>query len=874
MLNSKPETAATHPTPKQLQALFGGEPLEAGLVSWIEQHLMDCVACQHSASEVQPGELERLIQQNAGSKFRQLPKLGNGYEIVEEIGRGASGIVYRAIDRALDRTVALKVLVSGARAKPSELVRFQRESEALARMNHPHVVRVFDIGEQDGVPFLAMEWIDGNSLAEYLHLVPVSSRQAAEIVAALACGISHAHGHRVLHRDLKPQNVLVANHDAGDSSGTTSADQIAVRLKIIDFGLARFCDEDGFHTRTGETLGTPAYMAPEQIAGDPMQIQPATDVYGLGAILYECLAGRPPFHSNSPLETMQLVANHEPVPVQELRPGVPSDLAIICHRCLEKSPAARFTSAAELAADLQRFLNGEPIQSRAVSRLERGLRWARRNPWPIAAILLLVSAIVSTIVGQQIFQNRLSQERDTVQSNYQSARATVWQMLEASGNESAFDIPRLQQMQVRQMSEALKLFESLAQQEGTEQSKFDLAKIQMLYGTSLVAGGNFDDGRKLLEQSLDHFQQRAKLSPEDQSAMGLLVVNQVKLAYSLNAAGNVDESIQVLESTLTLATQLSEQKNPDLPNTDLVAWTQHSLGNSLVAKERYERAAAAYEAAIGLREQELRNSPDNDELLRFLAESQICLGRCQMNTDGTKAEATFQHAIESLNLIRQRHPHDMPAIISTAVALLNRSNILAHNGNLDGAIALCTEGIELLQGALNAEPDNFSAKSYQSMLFGNRALFKSQNHQAVDAIGDWELAIQFSVDAKTRFVCQVNLVRELANLSRIESAIAEASRIDCTGLPNDQKFQVTAAWGVILNADNLNHNPNAPTQSTNQEKCMKPIVQLLADLAEAGWFATEKSAREDLLNGPDFATLREVGSVGFVEKLLSGVRVE
>jgi hypothetical protein len=312
-----------------------------------------------------------------------------GYEILAILGRGGMGVVYRARDVKLNRVVALKMVLSGAHAGENELARFRNEAEAVARLQHANVVQVYEVGEHNGLPFLALELCPGGSLARKLGGTPMAPREAAALVEPLARAMHAAHQKGVVHRDLTPGNVLFGE------DGTP---------KVTDFGLARKLDpaspggdSGGGLTVTGAVLGTPSYMAPEQARGQK-DVGPPADVYALGAVLYECLTGRPPFKAETTLETLHQVIDREPAPPRLLQPGVPRDLETVCLKGLHKEPQRRYASAQALADDLRRFLQGEPIQARPVGRLERAWKWARRRP--AAAALLGVSALaVVALVG-------------------------------------------------------------------------------------------------------------------------------------------------------------------------------------------------------------------------------------------------------------------------------------------------------------------------------------------------------------------------------------------------------------------------------------------------------------------------------------------
>jgi serine/threonine-protein kinase len=303
-----------------------------------------------------------------------------GYTIVGELGRGGTGVVYRAHQISLDRPVALKVLRAGLTG-PDARERFRAEAEAAARLRHTHIVQVYEAGTWEGRQFFSMELVGGGTLATQLAQRPLQPSDAARLVEALARAVQHGHEHGVVHRDLKPANVLLA------LDGTP---------KVADFGLARH-REAGQGTRTGDLIGTPAYMAPEQAAGRSHRSGPAGDVYGLGAVLYECLTGRPPFQGPSVFDTLELVQTKEVTPPTRLAPTVPRDVEVVCLKCLHKDPNCRYRSAAELADDLRRFLDDRPNQAVPIGWWARARWWCRTHPLAasVMGLLALYGAIVT-----------------------------------------------------------------------------------------------------------------------------------------------------------------------------------------------------------------------------------------------------------------------------------------------------------------------------------------------------------------------------------------------------------------------------------------------------------------------------------------------
>jgi tetratricopeptide (TPR) repeat protein len=340
-----------------------------------------------------------------------------GYDILDVLGRGGMGVVYKARQVNLNRLVALKMVLAGAHAGPQHLARFAIEAEAVARLQHPNIVQIYEVGEHDGLPFFSLEYVDGVSLSQKISGKPQPPREAAELVERLARAMAVAHERGIIHRDLKPANVLLTQDGMP---------------KIADFGLAKRLEDDSALTRSGTLMGTPSYMSPEQARGDVNEIGPPTDLYSLGAILYELLTGRPPFAGTTIVETLTLVRNQEPVPPTRLQPKCPRDLETIALKCLQKEPAKRYSGCEALADDLWRYLDHVPIKARPVSAAERAWRWCRRNPRvaalsALAGALLLVAATSLAIVAVRLGRERLAvaQTREVAGERLQQATAAV-----------------------------------------------------------------------------------------------------------------------------------------------------------------------------------------------------------------------------------------------------------------------------------------------------------------------------------------------------------------------------------------------------------------------------------------------------------------
>jgi eukaryotic-like serine/threonine-protein kinase len=338
----------------------------------------------------------RLLLADGTTAAPLLRELGD-YELLEELGHGGMGVIFKARQRSLDRIVALKVIRAGSLARPDDIARFRTEAAAAARLQHPNIVAIYEVGEHAGQPFYSMEFVPGRSLAQELLQGPCTPREAARLLQTVAQAIHFAHQRGILHRDLKPSNILL---DARRHP------------RVADFGLAKLLHSDSELTVSGAVIGSPHYMSPEQADGRSAKAGPSSDVYSLGAILYELLTGRPPFSAPTPLETMKLVAGQEPIPPRALNPALPLDLDTLCLKCLAKEPSARCASAQEFADELGRFLRDEPIHARRVTPLERGWRWCRRKPALAALGAVLVVAPAAIIAVLLAMGNRVSRERN------------------------------------------------------------------------------------------------------------------------------------------------------------------------------------------------------------------------------------------------------------------------------------------------------------------------------------------------------------------------------------------------------------------------------------------------------------------------------
>ena len=318
-----------------------------------------------------------------------LGELGD-YELLEEVGRGGQGVVFRARQKSLHRTVALKVINLGQWASKAHIKRFRREAEAAASLEHPCIVPIYEVSERDGSCYFSMKFVEGGQIDEVVGRRPMSIRQAVELIAKVARTVHYAHEHGIVHRDIKPGNILL------DANGEPH---------LTDFGLARLVESESTVTRTLEVLGTPSYMAPEQAVGNNAGVGKATDVYGIGAVLYQLLTGHPPFAGGTTYQTIKLLLDTEPRSPPLWNRKIDRDLSTICLKCLEKDPERRYASALALAEDLECWLDYEPIRARRAGIFTRGRKWVRRNPSiaVMAAMLLALAVPLAAIVWKSEF---------------------------------------------------------------------------------------------------------------------------------------------------------------------------------------------------------------------------------------------------------------------------------------------------------------------------------------------------------------------------------------------------------------------------------------------------------------------------------------
>jgi serine/threonine-protein kinase len=549
-----------------------------------------------------------------------------GYEVLGELGRGGMGVVYSARQEALNRLVALKMIRDG-HPGPDELTRLRREAEAVARLQHPHIVQIYEVGEHDGRPFLALEFVEGGSLERALAGQPQPARVAAGLLATIASAADYAHRQGVVHRDLKPGNVLLSFGRDPRASALPSASRLNDAVpKITDFGLAKRLEcEPGTTTPSGALLGTPSYMAPEQAAGSARDIGPVTDVYALGAILYEMLTGRPPFRSTSLVDTLLQVRTEEPVPPRRLQSTVPRDLETICLKCLQKPSARRYASAAALAEDLQRFLEGRAILARPAGLPERARKWAARRP--ALAGLLAVSVVAALLMmggGWWAAEFERTQRRRAEDSFHQALEA-VEQMLTEVGAVDLADVPQMGPVRRRLLERALAFLNRFLRERGDDPAvRFEAARVHGRCGDILALQSRSDEARQHYARALELLN-RVPAGPDRDREEARSRNNLGTLLKRLNQFTEAEDDYR---RALALRERLAEGQEPDSA-ADLAA-TRYLLGALLEPQAgRQDEAEALYRQALEAQEKLAERLPGQLEYPRDAARTLNNLGILQ-----------------------------------------------------------------------------------------------------------------------------------------------------------------------------------------------------------------------------------------------------
>ena len=823
-----------------------------------------------------------------------------GYAILEVIGRGGMGVVYKALHVRLDRLVALKMVLSGAHASPEQLARFSIESQAVAQLQNPGIVQIYEVAEHDGLPYFSLEFVAGGSLAQKIDGKPQPTGEAAAMVHALARAMREAHHRNIIHRDLKPANVLLTPDG---------------QPKITDFGLAKRLDADSEQTHTGAVMGSPSYMAPEQAWGQTHQIGPRTDLYALGAILYEMLVGRPPFQGASVLETIELVRTQEPVPPTRLQPKVPVDLETICLKCLQKDPAKRYEGAGALAEDLQRFLEGRPIQARPVGALGRLARWCRRNPKvaalaaTVAGLLVAVAAVSSYAAislnranGRLEASNKaVSAARDEAETNERAAVKA--RNLEAVAREKAEKVVKLALEQNKNALQSQRyisvlIFRQLRDIEGTRELRDELIKTstnglrdnmevmdklaavvgakdkegaatatKTLAGLYQRAGGMMDElGR--FEEAARYFRQMDELAeslaadnPDLLDARVVLASSKITLGqFELTRHGDSKAALRLLERNLELRREILARQPTEDHNKRGVCNALGYLANVWLKLGNPRKALVCYKEEVALRDQIGPALAGVLETRRESAGLQEKLGDLNVALNDKNAGGDhYDRALKIREETALQNPDYDPAQRDLALSYRTLGTFyLLQRNDPAAALAWYEKARAEFDRRYQAEPTSFITREDLAKIeyFVATAALRTGDRKAAEVHYKACLAIREGLvaDPKAKlYVIDLMIARARCGQHEIASKTAQEL---IASPPLDARVYFQAACGFSLCAGAVAEAPATPKTKALAAHYTKSAFQSLRLALGAGWKETV-----DVETDPDLDAVR--GGPGF-----------
>ncbi|MEO8496273.1 MAG: serine/threonine-protein kinase, partial [Planctomycetota bacterium] len=595
----------------------------------------------------------------------QTTKIFGDYEILETIAKGGMGVVYKARQRKLNRIVALKMILAGQFADQEDIDRFYVEAEAAAQLRHPNIVGIFEVGECDGQHYFSMEYIEGQSLGDLVREHPLTPRAAAQFVKTISEAMYYAHQKGVLHRDLKPSNVLVDNDN---------------EPLITDFGLAKRTEEQSVRTMAGSILGTPSYMPPEQAAGKLDLISERSDVYSIGAILYELTTGKPPFGAANPWETIKQVINNEPVSPRLLNNSVPADLETICLKCLQKDRARRYNTAQDLADELQRFLSGEPILARPIGVVERSVRWCYRNPWPTAALGVLLLGIMGTTVG--LVQARVAQHQAELSRN--QLLAAINELFTAWGDVTLLNEPGFEEVRAQLLATASNLYKKMGDQLGEDPTiQHELGVSYFRLGRMMFHLRSYEDAREAIESGLRIQRKLHAARPADEQRSHAL-------GDSLNLEG---------ELLLATAADIQGLEQAEVVYDEAIA-KRHELVLAVADNREYEREWLNARMNQGMAWQRMADLlADANQLDRAASLDAKILARAE---EVQQARIVLRDRLKGNSDVRREVVHDL------AQGYYNMANITWWQGDFEATGAYVTSAVQAFDELRETNPGNLA----------------------------------------------------------------------------------------------------------------------------------------------------------------------
>jgi len=718
-----------------------------------------------------------------------LGEMVGNYELVAELARGGMGVVYTARQKNVQRIVALKMMRSGVRASASELQRFRAETEAVANLDHPNIVPIYEVGEHQGQPFYTMKLLEGGSLAGHIAALRTEPRAAARLLATVAQAVHYAHQRGILHRDLKPANILLASgRESADSEPPASGGAhppLAEWVPMVtDFGLAKRVEVDSSLTQSGAIIGTPSYMAPEQASRRKGAVTTAADVYGLGAILYEMLTGRPPFRADTLMDTLRLLLEQEPDLPQAINPKVDLDLQTICLKCLEKDPARRYPSAQALAQDLQRFAQGEPIQARPVSTVERTWRWCRRKPVPAALVAVLVLVfggglpLVTALWAHAAQQTREAERNlDLAKLQERKAKEHADEVIEQKKKvekekgkaedaqkkaeeekrkvEESFHVAHdavnrfyvqidsrlahisgLQALRKELGQAALKYYQEFERLRGNDPAlQVELAEVQARVARIIRDTGSKAAGLEAYLKAQATYEKLVAAEPNNAALRLELALTYSDVSAIHDALGHLAESVTELEKARGILEELAAADPKSIKLKKSLAGTYNNMAGFLRRNGKFRDALDQYQKAIALQKEVCTAQPKNIDYDRELA---MYYGNVGTLYSGLNQEADALRSQERGHELRQKvyardrsSPHHQ---MELAASYRGLGTWYRSNGKPAEAQPLLEESLKLLIPAAEANPSITSFQHDLAKTLHEMALVQRLVQQPADAM--------------------------------------------------------------------------------------------------------------------------------------------
>jgi eukaryotic-like serine/threonine-protein kinase len=768
------------------------------------------------------------------------------------------GIVYLASDQTLPRKVALKLLRHGATDDPGHRVRLEREAAAAAKCQHPNLVQIFEIGEYQGELYLALEYVEGETLAKFMAGEPQAARDAAALAEKLARAVDYVHRQGVIHRDLKPANVLL----------TTAGEP-----KIADFGLARL-DDSSTRTEEGTLVGTLAYMAPEQASSRSGDVGAATDIHAVGAILYEALTGRPPYRGDTAEKTLQKILFDDVVRPSSFQPETPRDLEAICLKCLEKAPSHRYETAVELAEDLRRYLDGKPTVARPVKLWERSWRWCRRNPKLAAVSAALAATILlaaSAFTGLTYRHNlRLRDEISRTQAraaearrSYQEASSTIQSMIDLVENPRLEGVPRLVELRRDQREASLAFYERIlnnvqanAGNSGDPVVMMDTIREFGFAATLEHKLGRSDRADNHLKKAIGLIENLRKKPPDVTEFLAIETETLMKRGTILGVLGARDLSTASLLSAIESAEKLIRLAPDDLRWQELCAMCYNTYGNSMYGSGRNTEALRYYHKSTIIRESidPARLPGVTPRLAESIMNEGVMLwGQLKI----TQAQQKFQNAEKILLSIRPEERFSQGSGDSALGMLyMNWSGMLHLTGHFQEAIAQADAGLSRVEPHLKTEPNDADARDLCLRLHGNRAYALADLEKHNESADEWDRVLKLSPEPVPE-AYRVRLAIELVKTGKLDRALEQVRLVkSAQGLSGNDCYNLGCLYALVAAAVRKDQSMSIAERDRLVESHISDAMRWLNSAAVAGIFG-DAGMRDYAPNDPDLAILAD-----------------